>query len=200
MSRVHELLRADGLAIDADREADDRRLVHTECARLARRMRERLVHTLGLVPAADDVAVPAVAIELGRALADKRGSVVGVIDALGGWGCARALIEASEPDGTLLPAKSWVLKNLAVVTPPVREVGAMIHVLGSMLMEQAVVFSDLVVDLTGFDHMGEQLAAFDLLDAVAVVARGGVTTTQQIRRWLNDIPSRRGLGVLLTGL
>jgi len=199
VTRVHELLRADGIVIAANRDADDRCLVHTECARLARRMRERLVHTLGLVPAADDVAVPAVAIELGRALADKRGSVVGVIDAMGGWGCAPALIDAAPRDDTI-PVRSWVLPNLALFTPRVRGAGAMIHELGVMLMEQAVVFSDMVVDLTGVNHLGEQLAAFDLLDGVAVVARTGRTTTQEIRRWLDDIPTRRGLGVLLTGL
>jgi len=199
VTRVHELLRADGIVIAADRDADDRRLVHTECARLVRRMRERLVHTLGLMPAADDVAVPAVAIELGRALADKRGNVVGVIDALGGWRCAPALIESAARSDNL-PVKSWVLPNLALITPRARGVGAMLQELAGMLLEQAVAFSDMVVDLTGVNHLGEQLSAFDLLDGVAVVARSGRTTTQEIRRLLSEIPARRGLGVLLTGL
>jgi len=193
---VHDELRAAGIGVTAD---GDPPALRVECARLARRMRERLVQTLGLVPAGDDVAVPAVAIELGRALAESSASSVGVLDAHGSWACARALIRDAPPDGTLF-GTSWLFDNLAVLTPRIFEAGAMLGLLQSAVVEHIGVFNHLVVDLTGFDHLGEQLAAFQLLDAVVLVARSGRTTTRQVQRWLRDLPDDRSLGVLLTGV
>jgi hypothetical protein len=196
MPGVHERLRAAGIELAAD---DDQPALRVECARLARRMHERLVHTIGLFPAGDDVSVPSVAIELGRALADKSATFVGVVDAHGSWACARGLAEATPADGTLV-ATSWVTENLAVLTPRIFSPGAMLGQLKGAIVENAVGFSDLVVDLTGFDHLGDQLAAFELLEGIALVARSGRTTTRQIQRWLRDIPEWSCLGVLLTGL
>ena len=197
-AKIAEALRAAGIGF-ADDKHDDRRAVQVECARLVRRMRERLVHTIALVPAGDDVAVPAISIEIGRAFADKSAGAVGVVDAHASWACARALVEGALPDGTLV-VTSWLLENLAVLTPRISQPGAMLRQLHSLVVEQALIFSHLVVDLTGFDHLGEQMAAFDLLDAVVLVARSGRTTTRQIQRWLRDMPEGRSLGVLLTGL
>ncbi len=196
MPGVHERLRAAGIELAAN---EDQPALRAECARLARRMRERLVHRIGLLPAADDVGVPSIAIELGRALADKSASSVGVVDAHGSWACARGLTGDAPPDGTLM-ATSWVTDNLAVLTPRIFDAGAMLGQLHSAVVENAVGFSDLVVDLTGFDHLGDQLAAFDLLEGIALVARSGRTTTRQIQRGLRDIPEWSCLGVLLTGL
>jgi hypothetical protein len=192
---VHDQLLAAGIPVTADGLP----AVRVECARLARRMRERLVHTIGLVPAGDNVAVPAVAIELGRALADSSASAVGVIDAHGSWPCARALVRDAPPDGTLFGA-SWLFDNMAVLTPRIFEAGAMLGQLQTAVMEHIGVFNHLVVDLTGFDHLGEQLAAFALLDACVVVARSGRTTIRQVQRWVRDLPPQRSLGVLLTGM
>jgi len=194
MPTPHEELRAAGIELAADPD----RPALPECARLARRMRERRVRTVGLAPAGDDVAVPAIAIELGRALAATSATTVGVVDAQGSWPCARALVEADDEGGSL--AASWLLDNLAVLTPRAPHPGAALDRLRDVVEEQAATFDDLVVDLTGFDHLGEHLAAFQLLDAVAVVARCGRTTTRQIEHWLRDLPGGRGLGVLLTGV
>src|SRR5262245_46621367 len=103
MSRVHDELRAAGLPVSA---TGDPPALRAECARLARRVRQRLVQTLGLVPAGDDVAVPSVAIELGRALAETSASAVGVIDAHASWPCAKGLVRDAPPDGTLF-GTSW---------------------------------------------------------------------------------------------
>ncbi len=196
MPSVHEELRAAGILLAAEDEASALRV---ECARLARRMREPLMHAIGLAPAGDDVAVPAIAIELGRALAEGSASPVAVVDAQGTWVCARALVAGAGPDGRLV-ATSWLLDNLAVLTSRTLDAGAMVGQLRRVVVDEAAIFGHLVVDLTGFDHLGEQLAAFELLDAVVLVARSGRTTRRQIQRWLRDLPHGRGLGVLLTGL
>lgn len=196
MPGVHEKLRAAGIALVP---GGDRQAVRSECARLASRLREQRARTIGLVPVADDVAVPAVAIELGSALAERCAGPVGVVDASGSWTCARALVEDAAPDGTPL-ATSWLLGNLAVLTPRSPEPSALPVQLRSFLLGEGAAFDHLVADLTGLEQLGEQVAAVDLLEAVALVARSGMTTARQIRRRMRDLPGGRLLGVLLTGL
>jgi hypothetical protein len=88
---------------------------------------------------------------------------------------------------------------LAVLTPRGAEPPAGIAFLRTAL-DRGGTFFHAVADLTGLEHRGEHLAAFDILDAVVLVARAGRTRTRQVQRWLREIPDPRGLGVLLTGL
>ena len=196
MPGVHEELRAAGIRFEADGAQP---ALRSECARLASRVRERQLRSIGLAPAGDDVAVPAVAIELGSALAERSAGPVGVVDASGSWACARALVERALPDGTPL-ATSWLLGNLAVLAPRTRHAGAVLGHLRGFFLGQAATFDHLVVDLTGLDHLGEHLAAIGLLDAVVLVARSGITTARQVQRRIRGLPEGRSLGVLLTGL
>lgn len=196
MRGVEEQLRAAGIALTA---ADERPALRLECARLARRLREQGVRTIGLAPVADDVAVPALALELGRAVADTLAGPVGVVDALGGWACARGLAEEAGAGHSLLAA-TWLGDNLALLTPRRPDRGPIpgLQLLGAV--GEVAGFDHLVVDLTGLDHVGD-LGAYQLLDAVAPVARSGRTTTRQVHRWLRDFQREgRILGVLLTGL
>jgi hypothetical protein len=194
VATVHDELRAAGLRL----ATDDILGVAAECARMARRMSERLVHVVGLLPAGDDVAVPGVAIQLGRALADKRTTPVAVVDAHASWPCARMLATAG-PEGSPV-ALSWLVENLALLTPRSFHAGAMLGQLTAVIRDTGAAFGHLVVDLTGFNHLGEQLAAFDLVEGVALVARGGRTPLREIQRRFREIPDGRRLGVLLTGL
>ena len=190
--KANELLRVAGIGPALPPE------VRAESARLLRRLRERLVQSIGLLPADDDVAVPSVALELGRALADKSAGAVAVVDARGTWPCAAALIESAKLDGTPR-ATQWLDEGLAVLIPRSRKPGIMLAHLHDVVSDLGGAFHHLVVDLTGFDRLGEQQAAFELLDGVAIVARSGRTTARQIRRALADLPEGRNLGVLLTG-
>jgi len=190
-----EELRAVGIDVGTE---DARLVLRAECMRLARRVRERRARLVGLAPAGDDVAVPAIAIELGRALAATGITAVGVVDAHGSWPCARRLT-ASAAAGADLLATSWLFPNVAVLTPRAPRPGDALERLHGALVRETASFGELVVDLTGFDHRGEHVAAFELLDAVALVARCGRTTARQIQRRLRDVPDRRDLGVLLTG-
>jgi len=193
---VDDALRLAGIVLDEDRRRAE---LGGECARLARVLREASVHRVGLAPAADDVAVPAVAVALGRSLAEASASPVGIIDAMGTWGCARALL--AEPDQAGLPLVTlWLLRGLALLTP--REAGDL-RSLEEVLREVGqgpVDFEYLLVDLTGLEQRGERRAAIELLDAAVLVARSGRTTASQARLALRDIPEGRDLGVLLTGL
>lgn len=196
MPSPHDRLRDAGIELAAD---GDRPVLRLECGRLARRLRERLVRTIGLAPVDDDVAVPAMAVELGRALASAGRRRVGVVDPQATWPCARGLLEIAAADGSPLAA-SWLLQNLAVLTPRAPRPDSALEQLRSTVLSDAAAFDDLVVDLTGFDHLGEQLGACGLLDAVAVVARSGRTAAGRVERWLRAVPDGRCVGVLLTGL
>jgi hypothetical protein len=195
MTIVQELLRSAGIGFAAAEEHPD---AHVECARMARLLRERASRAVGLVPAGDDVAVPSLAIALGRALASRE-AAVGVLDAAAGWPCAEALRARAVPYGTEV-ATSWVVENLAVLTPRAADAGELLSRLRGALVDKGAIFGHLVVDLTGFGPLGEHVGAYALMDAVALVARSGRTTTRQVERWLRDFPEGRSLGVLLTGV
>jgi len=193
MPTAEETLRAAGIELTSGDDWPDLRI---ECARLARFLHERRARAVGLVPAADDVAVPAVALALGRALAD-RSALVGVVDGLGTWPCAHGLTEGAPHDGTLV-VTNWLSDNLALLTPS-GDGGPALARLQGIVGDRTAAFKYFVVDLTGFDHLGDQIAAHALLDSVVLVARSGRTRAGRIRRWLRSVPSERGLGVLLTG-
>jgi hypothetical protein len=162
-------------------------------------VRERRARTVGLLPVADDVAVPATAIALGRALAAASGRRVVVLDALGGWPGAQELAARDAPEDAPLAA-TWILPDVAVVTPRTRDGVGSLDGLRASVSVTGPAFAHVVVDLTGVDHVGEQFEAFALLDAVAVVARSGRSTTRQIERALAGLAEGRSLGVLLTGV
>ena len=195
MPSVHDAIRSAGIVLEA---GDGPPVLRGECSRMARLVRESLASTVGLAPAWDDVAVPAPAMELARALASMSDRPVGVVDALGSWGCASELTGGSNGDGT--PATSQLLDNLALITLRPPDPYASLGSLKGWVVREAAVYGHLVVDLTGFEDVGERRAAFNLLDAAVVVARCGRTTIRQVEDALRDVPEGRGLGVLLTGL
>jgi hypothetical protein len=171
----------------------ERAEVRAECAAVARRICELQLRTIGLLPADDEVGVPALALHLARALAALGGGPVAAIDARGTWAAARA---GSAGDGVLT---SWILDDVAVLSPPAGAPGEALSRLRRVL-DDAVAFRQIVVDLTGFDRIGEHVAAAAILDGVAVVVRSGTTRLRALSRAARDLQGARPLGVLLTGL
>jgi hypothetical protein len=195
MSSVHDAFRSAGISLEA---GEDPPALRTECARLARLVQESGASTLGLAPAGDDVAVAGAAVKLARALASARRRPVFVVDALGSWGPgATTTVEAGD-DGSAAP--TWLIADLGVITLRAPHPSLALARLKECVARTLAVRLTLVVDLTGFDQLGERPAAFELLDAAVVVARSGRTTTRQIRNALQDVPEGRALGVLLTGI
>ncbi len=193
-ARALEALRAAGLLLEEGRDAAPGRM---EAARVARLLRERGVPSVGLVPADDEVAVPAIAVLIGDALARVSGRSIGLVDAAGDWPGAGDLHAASS-DGSPL-ATSWLRDGLALLGPRAFHPGSALAPLRGGVSLVPGTFEHLVVDLTGFDRLGELATAMALLDGALLVARSGRTTHGQVRRWLGQCPGGRGLGVLLTG-
>ncbi|MBI5070609.1 MAG: hypothetical protein HZB56_20465 [Deltaproteobacteria bacterium] len=170
--------------------------LRVECSRLARILRERGLHTVGLYPVGRDAGVMSAALELACALAEQ-GSVVGVVDAAAGWPCAPELAQGGT-DEQRAAVTTWVLERLAVLTPRSGGRGGTEQLL-DIVTQEAWGFSHLILDLTGFERRGEHVAAAGLVHAWALVARSGRVRAGEVRRWLADLPQPTGLGVLLVG-
>jgi hypothetical protein len=195
VARVHEVLGRGGLRLEA---AAGQPEVLSECTRVARLLREGRERMIGLVPASEVVAVPAVALQLGLGLAEIAGAPVAVVDAHGSWPGAAELASAGKVEASLF-ACSWMAENLAFLTPRTFDFGALVLKLGAALYAEAQIFAHLLIDLTGFAQHGEEQAAMAMLDGVIVVAREGVSTRPELVRWMRAVPAGRNLGVLLVG-
>ncbi len=195
-------LQAIGIQIIDD---DQEPAVRAECSRIARQLENLGVKIIGLLPATPDVAVPALAVQLGRAIVDLTGTTVAVIDANVHWPGLSAI--SSPPVATTAAAKAgddrifathWLRGSLALLTPPRAGVaGAGLPELQRVIQHGHELFAHLVVDLTGFDRLGEHLAAVALLEGVFIVGRAGKTREKDLLRWQQELPDH--LGVLLIG-
>ena len=199
-----EMLRALGL-IDAGAESS---LVNAECVRVARTLREAGCRVIGLVPATRDDAVPPVAIRLGIALVQLSGATVAYIDANVHWPALSAIAERpsaspGEGDGTgagEVYATRWLSGTLALLTPPrVETAGEVVPQLRRVLDNGAELFQFVLVDLTGFDVIGEHAAAAALMDGVIIVGRAGKTKETVLLAHRDELRTARLLGVLLVG-
>lgn len=173
--------------------------LRADCAGLARRIRERSLRSVGLVPADDDVAIPRVLLHLGHALAAGSDGAVGLVDAQGTWAGPTSWPAADADEDGQIAIRREVADHLVFMAPRVTLSASALRQLQYVLAREARSFERLLVDLTGFARLGEQLAACQLLDAVLLVARRGTTTVHSARRWMRELEGVNCLGILLTG-
>lgn len=193
MAAIHDALRASGIWDGGE----VRPAVRAAYGRVARELRGRPVGTVGLLPAGDDVAVPAVAIELARALAYAGGATVAILDPLGRW--AGVTGGAAAPGSEDWYATEWLAERVAVLSPITSDRATALPLVRKVLRDAPGAFLNVVVDLTGFARLGEDRAAAELVDGVAVVARSGRTRARELARVLGQLEARRTLGVILSG-
>jgi hypothetical protein len=171
------------------------------CSQIARRIHAGGHKIVGLVPADDKIAVPAVMIHLGLALCDMSGATVAVVDANVRYPGLHALARggATDHDDSVF-ATRWLRGSLALLTPPrVERPGQVVPQLARALVEGADLFGHVLCDLTGFDLLGEHASAAACMDVVAIVGRAGRTRVGQLRTLAGLMPAERFLGVLLVG-
>lgn len=170
-----------------------------ELARVARRLRASERKLIGLLPASPGVGVVATGVQLGLQLAQLTGAPIAFVDANARWPALSA-IGAGTPGDRAVFATRWLHGTLALLTP--RRVGAAgggVPDLERIVEEGREMFGHVLVDLTGFEELGEHLAAVDLLDGVVVVAAARETREQDLLRLARDLPVDKDLGVLLVG-
>ena len=187
--------------------------VHSECVRIARRLHAARQKVIGFIPASPRVAVPPLALQLGSALVELTGATVAFVDANVRYPALSAMAEEDdfppEPDrrpttdGEERPRifrTRWLRGSLAVLTPPGAELaGEAVPPLARLLLDGVDLFEYVLVDLTGFDVLGEHASAAACMDAVALVGRAHRTRERDLLRFLREMPSSRFLGVMLVG-
>jgi hypothetical protein len=169
--------------------------------RIARRLHASGEKIVGLIPAARDVAVPPLAIQIGVALTELSGSTIAFVDANVRYPSLSALARGTRTDSSeTVFTTRWLRGSLALLTPPSTEhAGEVVPQLARLLLDGVDLFEHVLVDLTGFDLLGEHGSAAACMDAVILVGRAHRTREKDILRFRRDMPAQRFLGVLLVG-
>lgn len=192
-----EVLASLGIAIGEERTGE----LKAACAKIARRIHASGIRVIGFVPGDDKVAVPPVLIQLGLALCDLTGATIAVVDAnvrYPGLGSLNRGRTADHEDSVF--STRWLRGSLALLSPPgVERAGEVVPQLARVLLDGADLFAHVLVDLTGFELLGEHASAAACMDGVAIVARAHLTHEQQLMELAQLMPQGRFLGVLLVG-
>lgn len=186
-----------GIAIGDGRSGE----LRAACARIARRIHAERLRVVGFVPSDDKVAVPPLVIQLGLALCELTGATVGVVDANVRYPGLTAIARGQRPDhDESVFTTRWLSSSLALLSPPrVEKAGEVVPQLARALIEGADLFGHVLVDLTGFELLGEHGTAAACMDAVALVGRAHKTHERELVELAQLMPQGRFLGVLLVG-
>lgn len=220
MNDEDERLRRIGIRIITD---EDDPLVRAECIRVARRLHLSRNKVIGFIPSTDDVAVPPVLIQLGIALTELTGATIAVVDANVRWPGLAGLASPDDPadpddpddpgdpddqtgeDPDAVDAGSvfrtkWVRGSLALLTPPKSEqAGEAVPQLARLLLSGTELFEHMLVDLTGFDLLGEHASAAACMDTTVLVGRAHQSRENHLLTMQKAMPRGRFMGVILVG-
>ncbi len=171
------------------------------CARVARRLHNERIRVVGFVPAEDQVAVPPILIQLGIALTELTGATIAVVDANVRYPGLGSLNEGKQTDSTeSVFSTRWLHGSLALLSAPeVERAGEVVPQLARVLLDGADLFAHVLVDLTGFELLGEHASAAACMDAVALVGRAHRTRERELVELAQLMPHGRFLGILLVG-
>jgi hypothetical protein len=175
--------------------------VQAACARIARRIHTERLRVVGFVPSNDRVAVPPIIVHLGLALCDLTGATVAVVDANVRYPGLGELAKGqhTDHDGSVFSTR-WLRGSLALLSAPrVEKAGEVVPQLSRVLTEGSDLFAHVLVDLTGFELLGEHATAAACMDAVAVVGQAHHSREQELVELARLMPRGRFLGVLLVG-
>jgi hypothetical protein len=169
--------------------------------RIARRLRDEGVRVAGFVPTDDEVGVPALLVQIGLALCALTGGTVAVVDANVRYPGLPAIGEERAPAlASTVFSTRWLRGSLALLTPPHAErAGDVVPQLARALLECTELFGHVLVDLTGFELLGEHATAAACMDAVAIVGRVGTSRDTELAQLARLMPRGRFLGVMLVG-
>jgi len=191
------LLASIGIRLDGPGMGD----VQAACARIARRIHDERIRVIGFVPSNARVAVPPVLLHLGLALCDLTGATVAVVDANVRYPALAQLAngQRTDHDDSVFSTR-WLRGSLALLSAPrVERPGEVVPHLNRVLLEGSDLFAHVLVDLTGFELLGEHASAAASMDAVAIVGTAYESREQELVELSRSMPRGRFLGVLLVG-
>ena len=200
MATSEEESRLQRIGIHVISDQEDHR-VHSECVRVAQRIRQTGKKIIGMVPTSSEVAVPPIAVQIGLALVELSGATVALVDANVRWPAFSSLAaEEVRTQDEMIFATRWLRGSLALLTPPrAWDPGAGVPQLARVITQGSELFAHVLVDLTGFELVGDHLAAVELVQSIMIIARAGRTKESELLRLQHDLPSGKNLGVLLVG-
>jgi len=180
---------------------DDLAPLRAAATRVARHIASKKLGVVGFVPTDERVATPAVLIHLGLALVELTGATVAVVDANVRYPALAALSQgASRDSDDSVFFTRWLRGSLALLSPTnVERAGEVLPQLARLLGESADLFKHVLVDLTGFELLGEHAAAAASMDAVALIGRAHRSRERELLALANSMPAARFLGVMLVG-
>jgi hypothetical protein len=175
--------------------------IEAACARIARRVHDEKLRVVGFVPSDDDVAVLPLIIHLGLALCRLTGGTVAVVDANVRYpGLAQISRGHHTNHDDSVFATRWLRGSLALLSPPrVERAGEVVPQLARALLDGSDLFAHVLVDLTGFELLGEHASAAACMDGVALVGRAHRTRERELVELAQLMPRGRFMGVLLVG-
>ena len=194
---VHDALTAAGIPLEGRNIGE----VQAACARIARQIHQDKLRVVGFVPSDDEVAVPPVLVHLGLALTYMTGGTVAVVDANVRYpGLAQVSRGRDTDRDDSVFTTQWLRGSLALLSPPrVERAGEIVPQLARVLLDGSDLFAHVLVDLTGFELLGEHASAAACMDAVAIVSRAHHTREQELIALSRLMPRGRFMGVLLVG-
>jgi hypothetical protein len=195
--RPHATLEALGIAPLSRTEAPE---VYAELYRVARRLRESRRGVVGLVPADRDVAIPALGVQLALVLSDACDRPVALVDGNTRLPALAELGRSATPAAEQGFVVVSVAERVDVITPnrPTRG-GLDLAAVETVIERQRSRYAHLLVDLTGYEAVGEHWLGYELCDGVVVVARAGRTRERDLVARRRELPADRDLGTLLVG-
>jgi hypothetical protein len=188
-------------SLGMDLDAPNMGEVRAACARVAQRIHGEGLRVVGFVPSNDKVAVPPPMIQLGLALCDLTGATVAVVDANVRYPALADIASGQRVDrDTSVFSTRWLRGSLALLSAPrVERPGEVVPQLAQVLLEGSDLFAHVLVDLTGFELLGEHATAAACMDAVALVGKAHQSREQELVELSRLMPRGRFLGVLLVG-
>jgi hypothetical protein len=166
------------------------------CTRIAHRLRSDGTRVVGFLPADPRVAVAPLLVEIGLALCELAGTTVAVVDANARYPSLPHLAKIAK--GSAAYSTRWLRGALALISPSRAErSGEVVPRLARVLLETNELFGHLLVDLSGFERLGEHATAAACMDAVAIVGRAHRTHERTLRKLVGAMPQERFLGVVL---
>lgn len=175
--------------------------VRAECMRISRRLLATRTKVIGFMPATPDVAIPSVAIQLGLALVDLSGATAAYVDANVRYpALAQLSADADNAGSNSMFSTRWLKGSLALLTPNLAErAGEAVPVLANLLLDGTELFEHVLVDLTGFELLGEHASAAACMDGMVLVGHAHKTKEKHVLQFMNEMPKSHFLGVLLVG-
>jgi hypothetical protein len=177
--------------------------VRAACAMIARRIVNEHLRVVGFVPSSARVAVPPLIVHLGLALCDLTGATVAVVDANVRYPGLAQVTQGQPPDADVVSttfSTHWLRGSLALLSAPhVEQAGEVVPQLARVLLEGSDLFAHVLVDLTGFELLGEHATAAACMDGVALVGKAHESREQELVELARSMPRGRFLGVLLVG-